>query len=403
MKFKYKAKNSKGEIQEGFVEALSLKAANEILVQNGLLVIEIKNFKERNFIIAFLLKYWEGVRPKEFVIFSRQLSVLIDAKVPILSALDSIALQLDNKFFALKIKAIISDIDGGLSFAEALEKHQDVFSKFYINMVRAGETSGNLQKNLNDLADNIEKNYELTSKLRGAMYYPAFIFSAMMVVGFLVMAFVMPKLLAILVESKATLPIQTKILIAISGFLANYWWAVMIVGIGLVIAFFYYIRTEDGKNEFDQLILKTPIIKTILNNIYVARFTENICTLLQSGLPITTSLMITSDVVGNEVYRRILREAMNEIKKGEGMAHVFKQYEIIPPVVAQMIKVGESTGRLDYTLKKITDFYMKEADRMVKNFSVLIEPVIMVVLAIGVGILVSAVLLPIYQVATSIK
>lgn len=336
------------------------------------------------------------------MVFSRQLSTLIDSNVPLLKALKSISLQTENKHLALKTQVVMADVEGGSSLSEALSKHSDVFSKFYVNMVKAGEVSGNLQKTLNDLADNIEKNYDLTSKLRGAMYYPGFIFSAMIMVGFLMMSFVIPKLLEVLKDADVTLPLQTVILIAVSNFFANYWWAIGAAMIGAVVGLIYYLRTDDGKREYDQLILKVPIIKDILKNIYVARFAENLTSLLKSGLTINTALVITSDVIGNEVYRQVIREAAEEIKKGGKIADTFDKYDLFPPIVVQMLQVGESTGKISYSLSKITDFYAKEADNMVKNFSSLIEPIIMVLLAIGVGILVSAILLPIYQVATNI-
>ncbi len=402
MKFKYQAQNSQGETQKGFIKASSKRAALAVCAQNGLKIMTIEEVSESNFLTG-ILRIWEGVKPKEFVVFSRQLATLIDSKVPLLSSLQSISNQTENKYFSLKIREIMADIDGGLSLSEALAKHPQVFSKFYVNMIKAGEASGTLQRTLNDLADNIEKNYDLTSKLKGAMYYPAFIFSAMMVVGFLMMSFVVPKLLEILKESNVILPLQTRILIAVSDFLAVYWWAVGIIVIAGIFGLSYYLRTEGGRREFDEIILKIPVVKNILKNIYIARFSENLSTLIQSGIPISTALLITSDVIGNEVYKAIVYESATEIKKGGAIASIFEKYELIPPVVVQMIRVGEETGRLDFTLGKVTDFYMKEADNMVKNFSSLIEPVIMVVLAIGVGILVSAVLLPIYQVATSIK
>ncbi len=401
MKFKYKAQNKGGQLQQGIVEASSTRAARELLIQNSLSIVSLEEIKEIP-LFSGLLRLWEGVRPKEFVIFSRQLSTLIDSKVPLLSALHSIANQTENRYFALKINSVIVDIDGGSSLSEAMAKNSDTFTPFYVNMVKAGEASGTLQKALNDLADNTEKNYELTAKLRGAMYYPGFILSAMVVVGFVIMSFVMPKLLVILKEANTELPIQTKALIAVSDFMASYWWAVGIALIFGVVGISYYIKTDEGKKEFDQLSLKIPIINKILHNVYIARFSENLSTLIQSGLPITTALMITSDVVGNYVYQQIIREAAEEIKKGGGIADVLNKYEIIPPVVVQMVRVGEHTGRIEFTLGRVTKFYLAETDRMVKNFSSLIEPVLMVFLAIGVGILVSAVLLPIYQVATSI-
>lgn len=402
MKFKYQAININGQPQQGTVEAMSRRSATEVLAMNRLRVTQLDEMRDNELLVG-LTRMWEGVSPKEFVMFSRQLAVLIESKVPLLVSLQSIAAQSPNKFFGMKLKAVVADVDGGSSFSEALEKHQDTFSKFYVNMVKAGEASGTLQKTLNDLADNIEKNYELTSKLKGAMYYPIFILCAMVVVGFVVMAFVMPKLLVILKEAKVQLPLQTRILIATSDFMSHYWWAVLIVMIGGFFGAAYYLKTEDGQREFDEAIIHIPVIGNILNNIYIARFSENLSTLVQSGMPITSSLLITSDVVGNDVYRRVIREAANEIKRGGSMAEIFGKYELFPPVVVQMIQVGENTGRIDFTLKKVTDFYVRESDQMVKNFSALIEPVIMVILAIGVGILVSAVLLPIYQVATSIK
>jgi type II secretory pathway component PulF len=401
MKFKYKAQNKGGQMQQGIVEAASTRSAKELLIQNNLSIVSLDEVKEIP-LLSGLLRVWEGVNPREFVIFSRQLSALIDSKVPLLSALHSIANQTENRYFALKINSVIVDIDGGSSLSEAMAKNPDTFTPFYINMVKAGEASGTLQKALNDLADNTEKNYELSAKLRGAMYYPAFILGAMVVVGFVIMAFVMPKLLVILSESNAELPLQTKFLIAVSGFLANYWWAVGIAIIFGIAGIIYYIKTDEGAREFDQVKLKIPIINKILHNVYISRFSENLATLIQSGLPITTALLITSDVVGNDVYKQIIREAAEEIKKGGGIADVLNKYEIIPPVVVQMVRVGEHTGRIEFTLGRVTKFYLAETDRMVKNFSTLIEPVLMVFLAIGVGLLVSAVILPIYQVATSI-
>jgi len=402
MKFKYKATNREGETQKGIVETLSSQAAERMLIATGLASIELREIKP-NSIEAFFSKVLEGVKPREFVIFSRQLATLIDSKVPLLAAIDSISNQTDNKFFSLKLKSVMFDIDGGSSLSEAFGKHPDMFSDFYVSMVKAGEASGTLQESLNKLADNIERNYELTSSLKGAMYYPAFIIVAMIGVGGLMMVTVIPKLLEILTESGQVLPLQTRMLVWTSNFMVNYWWAVIIMVIAAVVSVMYYLKTEDGKKQFDQIILKIPVIGKILHNVYIARFAENLGTLLQSGLPIRIALSITADVVGNSVFKYIINTAADEIKKGGNLSTVLGKYEEIPPVMTQMVEVGEHTGRMSFSLGKITEFYMKESDRMVKNFSTLIEPVLMVILAIGVGVLVSAILLPIYQVAMSIQ
>jgi type II secretory pathway component PulF len=198
------------------------------------------------------------------------------------------------------------------------------------------------------------------------------------------------------------LPLQTRILIWISDLFSVYWWALGPAFLTLIGATLYYFRTEDGRKEFDQIILKIPIFSKILENIYIARFSENLTSLLKNGLTINVALNITADVIGNDVYREVIKDAVFRVKKGDKIGDVFENYDIFPPIVIQMIQVGESTGRIDYSLSKITDFYTKEADTMVKNFSSLIEPIIMVVLAIGVGLLVSAILLPIYQISQSI-
>jgi type IV pilus assembly protein PilC len=402
MKFKYQAVDRTGEMQKGIVETISLRSAERMLASAGLSSINLREVKP-NTVEAFLAKAWDGVKPREFVIFSRQLATLIDSKVPLLAALDSISNQTENKFFSLKLKSVMFDIDGGSSLSEAFARHPDIFSDFYVSMVKAGEASGTLQEALNKLADNIERNYELTSSLKGAMYYPAFIVMAMILVGGLMMVTVIPKLLDILREAGEELPLQTRILIWTSNFMVDYWWAVIMIGVAGIFGIMYYLKTEEGKNQFDQIILKLPVIGKILHNVYIARFSENLGTLLQSGLPIRIALSITADVVGNNVYKYIIQTAADEIKKGGALSTILGKYEEIPPVMTQMVEVGESTGRMSFSLGKITEFYMKESDRMVKNFSTLIEPVLMVILAIGVGILVSAILLPIYQVAMSIK
>ncbi len=402
MRFKYKGKNREGVWQKGIVETISRHSAEKLLSSYGLTEVELKEIKP-NSLQEILYKMLNGVSPKEFVIFSRQLAILIDSNVPLLSALNSIVEQTENSFFALKLKSIMFDVDAGMSLSEALSKHRDIFSDFYISMIRAGEVSGTLQKTLNKLADNIEKNYELTSALKGAMYYPAFVLSAMVAVGALMMVTVIPKLLEILTETNQTLPLQTRLLIWTSNFMVHYWWAALLAVVTLVALVTYYLKTPSGRRQFDQIVIKLPIVGRILRNIYVARFAENLETLLESGLPIRLSLDITADVIGNSVFRDIVKQAAEEIKKGGNLSEVLGRYEEIPPVMVQMVEVGEHTGRISFSLGKISEFYTKEVDRMVQNFSTLIEPVLMVFLAIGVGILVSAILLPIYQVAMSIK
>ena len=401
MKFKYIALNSKNKKQKGYVNATDKKKAVEVLKHSNLKIITLE-VKEAGFLEGKIPGFGGRVSAKEFVIFSRQLAILIEAGVPLLKALKSIALQTNSNVLLIRLQQIVADVEGGSSVSEALEKHPDTFSRFYVNMVKAGEVSGNLQKALNDLANNIEKNYDLSRNLKSAMYYPAFILSTMFVVGYGMMAFVIPKLLVILVEADVTLPLQTRVLIVVSNFSATYWWAIIPAAIGVVVSLILYLKTAEGRAEYDKFILKVPVISKILENIYIARFSENLTSLLKSGITINVALVITADVVGNTIYKEAILFSVKEIKKGDKIGEALGQSGVFPPIVIQMIQVGEGSGKIAYTLSKVTDFYAKEADIMVKNFSALIEPFIMVILAIGVGLLVSAILLPIYQVSTAI-
>jgi type II secretory pathway component PulF len=402
MKFKYKARNQAGVTQEGLVEAMTLASASSILQQHNLVVIAIEPEKETDLFAGFS-RVWEGVSAKEFVIFSRQLAVMVEAKVPLLGAFKSISDQTVNPYFARVLSSVLSDIDEGKSLSESLKRHPDVFSDLYINMIQSGEVSGNLQKSLENLADNIEKNYVLTQKVKGVLYYPAFILSAFLVVAVVMLAFVIPKLMGMLTETKVELPITTRMLIASGDFMQSWWWAVMLAIILGLVSLVYYLRTEDGKKEFDIVKLKIPIIKKVLQYVYLARFAENLSTLVKSGLPIINALQISGKVVGNSVFEASISEAAERVKSGGTISEVFSEKSNFPPILVQMVKIGEETGKLDTTLNAMSKFYSREADQIVSNLASIIEPVLIVILGVGVGVLVFSIIIPIYNIAQGIK
>ena len=402
MKYKYKARDQAGGMQEGFVEASTLDHATSLLQQHNLVVVSIAPEKESGF-LAGLSRLWEGVSAKEFVIFSRQLAVMIEAKVPLLTAIKSISDQTVNPYFARILNSILSDIDEGKALSESLKKHPEVFSDLYVNMVQSGEVSGNLQKSLENLANNIEKNYTLTQKIKGVLYYPAFILTAFFLVGFIMITFVIPKLMIMLKETNAKLPITTKIFIATGDFMQHWWWAVLLAVILGVVALIYYLQSEDGKKEFDVIKLKIPIIKKVLQYVYLARFSENLSTLVRSGLPIVSALQISGKVIRNSVFEADIMEAAEKVKTGGTISEVLTGKPNFPPIMAQMIKVGEETGRLDTTLDTMAKFYAREADQIVSNLSSIIEPVLIVILGVGVGTLVFSIIIPIYNIAQGIK
>ncbi|MEK7182124.1 MAG: type II secretion system F family protein [Patescibacteria group bacterium] len=400
MKFVFKAKNQAGQIKEGIVEALDRNAATQILQQNNLvpIIVREQEQKSNSFVKAFT-KIWEGVKQKELMVFFQQLSTLIEARVPIVSSLKTISDQCDNPYLRLIILEVSDDIEDGMPFSEALEKHPAVFSSLTVNMIRAGEVSGSLHKSVAFVAQNIEKNYLLAAKIKGALYYPVFVLLVAFIIGFLVVTFILPKITVIIKDLHVAVPWYTTVLISVGDFMQQYWWAVLLVLIGAAGAFFYYVQSEAGKREWEVIVLKIPVIGTLAKEIYITRMSENLGALLNSGIPVVRALTITSEVVGNQIFQKIILRAAEEVKGGGNMSTVFLVTPEMPPIVSQMIRIGEETGSLSGVLESIAKFYNQEVDNMTKSLTTLIEPILIVALGIGVGILVVGVLLPIYNLA----
>ncbi len=401
MKYKYKARNQAGVVQEGEIEASTASNATSLLQRHNLVVIDIQVQKESD-ILKSLSHMWEGVSEKEFVIFSRQMAVMVEAKVPLIAALKGIIEQTANPYFAKILSEVLADVDEGKSLSDSFRRHPEVFSELYVNMVQSGEISGNLQLSLENLADNIEKNYTLTQKIKGVLYYPSFILGAFFLVAFLMVSFVIPKLTEMLKETNAHLPITTRILIWSGDFMSHYWWAVLLMILAAIAGLIYYVRTEDGKKESDVWKLKIPIVGRVLKYIYLARFAENLSTLVRSGIPIVSSLQIAGRVIGNIVYEGHVAEAATTVKSGGTVSEVFAKKKEFPSIMTQMIKVGEETGKLDITLDTMAKFYAREADQLVSNLSSIIEPVLIVILGVAVGTLVFSIIIPIYNIAQGI-
>jgi type II secretory pathway component PulF len=400
MKFSFRAKTQTGEVREGSVEAIDIDAAASILQENNLIPISLEIAdKKRDFSIATLLPNWQGVSTKEKLIFFQQLATLVESRVPITTSLTTIGEQVTNPRLRLLLIKMANDIDDGMAFSAALEKHPEIFDSLTIGMIRSGETSGNLHHAIRFVADNIEKNYELSSKIKGALYYPAFVLLVAFVIGFLVVTFILPKITVIIKDMKVAIPWYTSVLIWIGDFMNAYWWAVLIALIALVGGIIYYFQSENGKREWEIIVLKLPVIGTLARNIYITRFAENFGSLLESGIPVVKSLTIVSDVIGNHVYHDIILQASERVKSGGNISEVFLASPEVPSIVGQMIRIGEDTGTTSQVLMSVSKFYNQEVEHMTKNLTSLIEPVLIVFLGIGVAILVVGVLLPIYNVA----
>lgn len=383
----------------GVVEADSEASALSLVKDKGLNPVSIAERKLAPWQVN--LDFLQRVKVKDTVIMARQLSVMVDASVPLVEALRILIKQTVNP----KLKSIISDIaddvEGGNRLSVAFGKYPKVFTNFFISIIKSGETSGQLAEVLNYLADQLEKDYDLQSKIKGAMIYPAFIMSSMAVVGTMMMIFVVPKMTAMLEETGAELPIATKILMFISDFLVGYWWLVIILGVGAVVAFRMALKySPEFRYGYDWFKLRIPVLGKLSQRIYVVQMTQSLSTLSAGKVPMVEALDIIADVVNNEVYRKIIRETRDEVNDGNPLASVFVQKKEMPNMLSQMISVGEETGRLDDILERLTKFYTREIDTLVANLVTLLEPIVMVLMGIAVGIMVAAIIMPIYTLST---
>ena len=399
MKFTYKARTSENKIQTGTMEAENQQGAVDTLRQNNLVIISILP-KSKTSIFSLKLGFLSRVMKKQLVIFTRQFAVLIESQVPVVQALKTLKQQTKNKVLQESIFNILKNVEGGSSLSVAMSEQPKIFSQFYVNIIKTGEISGSMQKSLLYLADHLEREYDLRHKIKGALAYPIFVTISFIGVAVAMMVFVIPNLVGIIEESGQEIPLQTRMLIGVSNLLRNYWWAWIVVVIAVFLIFSYLIRSPQGKKTFDVIKLKIPIFGSLLKKVYLARLAENLSTLVSSGITIIQSLEVTANTIGNNVYKEILLQTAQKVRIGEPISKNLKQHKEIPFMVAQMIEIGEQTGRLDKVLGHIAKFYSKEVDSAVGTITQLIEPILIVAMGIGVTILVSAILLPIYQISS---
>lgn len=400
MKFNYQARTKEGEIQTGTIEAGSYESAVKTLQRHDLAVIFLEPISAVPF-YGRSLRIFQRIKTKDIVIFYRQMAILFEANIPLLEAIGSVTEQIKNPHFKEILFEVETDVRGGESFSRALVKHKKIFSSFYINVIQSGEVTGKLSDVLSYLADHAEKEYILNSKVKGALIYPAFILSAFVIVAVLMLVYVVPNLTSIFIETQTQLPFITKLLIGTSSILRSWFWLIIIIIAGLGFGYSHFLKTVQGKELRDRFILKVPILGGLFRKIYLARFSENLATLLKGGVPILKALGISGQVVGNSVYTHLLEEASDEVKRGGSISSVFeKDKKNIPPTVVQMIKVGEKTAKLDSILEKLYSFYQGEVDRAVNNLAQLIEPALIIVLGAGVAFLVASILMPIYNITS---
>lgn len=398
--FEYKARSARSEFLKGVVEAPSVHVAEELLIDRGLTIIALSEKKQTLFQSSFGL--FNRVPKREILVFSRQLSVMISADIPIVRSLKILMRQTNNIAFKIILSKVSDDVDGGAKLSQALARYPQVFDNFFIQMVRAAETTGRLDETLTYLANQKEKDYELARSIRGSMIYPAFILVGLFAVGIVMMVFVVPRLTDILKETGAPLPIATRMLIFLSAAIQQYWWIAAIVFIFLGILLRLYYKTPQGHERIDMLKIRAPIVGRIFEKIYVTRFSRSLSTLIASGVPIAKALEIVADVVGNEVYRKLTVATIQVVEDGKPMTTILGESKVIPQMLVQILHVGEESGKLDQVLSKLADFYTKEVDASVSNLVTIIEPLVIVVLGVAVGFLIVSILLPLYTLTSSI-
>ena len=397
MKYNYQARTKKGEVQTGIIEASSREAATTLLRKHGMYVTILEEVAASP-LYAKKIKIFERVSRSDIVLFSRQLSIMFKSKVPLVEALGVLSVQTRNSELKEKILELSEEVEGGTSFSGAISRHPQIFSSFYVAMVKAGEVSGTLSESLEYLAEHLEREYHLIAKMRGALMYPFLIIFVVFLVLALMIFFVIPNLSEVLIGTGQELPAVTKAVIGLAAFLRNWGWVIVLGIIVLILAGFRYYQTKKGKKFFDKIFLKLPVIGPFLKMLYVARFAENLSTLISGGLPIASALQTVGEIVGNTRYKEVIFDTRDKVRKGEPISSVLARApEVFPPVFIQMTLVGEKTGTLDSTLMNIVNFYKKEIDRTIDNLLSILEPALIIILGVIVAGLMLAILVPLYQ------
>lgn len=404
MLFNYKAIDNSNIQREGTVEAPSIDAAISAVQKRGYTLISIDEATAKEglsglFNIEFSL--FNLVSNKEIVILSRQIATLFEAQVSPLRIFRLLSAEVENPQLKFAMNQIVEDLQAGSSISRALAAHPDIFSTFYVNLVRSGEESGSLEKAFDYLADYLDRQYEVISKARNALVYPIFVVGVFILVMSLMLTLVIPSIAKILTDSGQELPIYTKIVIGMSNFAVDYIGIILILLAGGGIALWRFTLTDVGRRTMDELIISVPYLGDLQRKLLLARICDNMATMLNSGISIVQALEVTADVVDNLVFKEIIESALVEVKGGRSFADAFSEYPEIPGVLTQMAKVGEETGSLGSILETLAKFYRREVNNAVDTLIGLIEPAMILLLGVGVGVLLASVLMPIYNLTSS--
>lgn len=399
MNFIYKSKDRGGIPHNGEIEAADLHSAVMILRGKGLVLISVS--PKTPSAGSFFTRFFNKVPFNATVTLTRQLATMVSAGLTLSESVDILYEQADNKRLKKALEEISDDIKGGLTLAQSLSRQSDIFPPLYVNLVKSGEASGKLDEVLSKMADSLEKDREFRSKIKGAMIYPVVVLSMMIMVIIIMMVFVIPKLTGLYKDSTLELPLPTKILITTSSAFVNFWWLMLAIIVILIIVIKRWVATPAGGLGFDHFLLKIPIVGKIITNVTLTNFNRTFGLLSAAGIPLLSAINIVGDITQNKVFKNALKDSYLGVERGLNFSAQLSVLPIFPKIVSQMVRVGEETGKLDEIFYKLADYFEQESDNLVKNLTTAIEPIVLIILGIGVAFLVLSIILPIYKLTTS--
>lgn len=402
-RFFYKARNSAGKLVRGNVEAENRKKAIELIRERKLFVVELYEAHSGEVFIALEGIFKKKVSPRELAVLCRQFATMTQAGIPILQCLTILIQQCDNKTIRETLKKVSGKLEGGMSLAESLKSFPHVFPRIFVSMVEAGEVGGAMDRVLDRLAVNFDKEHDLIERVKSAVTYPMFVVSVAVLTVAALLVLVIPKFITLLTEMKAPIPITTQLIILCSNFMVNFWYMVLLI---IAVAVFGYKRalcTERGKRMKDRIVLILPVFGPIIRKIIIYRFCRSLSVLLKSGVPVLESLDVVKKIAGNYTVVKGIKDAEDSIKEGQSISSTLHRSGIFPPMVTRMMAIGEETGALDTLLEKIADFYERETEDLVSRLSAMLEPVLIVSMGGVVGFIILSIMLPMFSVLNNVR
>ncbi len=393
--FTYRARQANGALTRGTLRAANEDRATTLLRSHGLTPVSIERVEEES--LMHLSIGGSRISSKDLIVFFREASSMIQAGVPIIETLKALQKQARKEGLAKIIREVIYDIEAGESLSVALSKHPNAFNQFVLGIIRTGEASGKLGMAMNSIAGQMEEEYNFQRKVRAALIYPAFVLALVIVLVLIMFIFVLPQLVGLFEDANVQLPLATRILLATTNFLTQYWLILIVIAAALGLLFRSWIRTSEGRYTLSTIMLQIPGFSTIVQKVYLARMTSVLSTLFESDVPVIESLTLTRESIGNKVYQRILTDTIQAIKDGASISYVWGHEPYIPAMLTTMVSVGERSGEISKSFQQANRFFARDVADVLETITILLEPILIILLGIGVGIIVASVLLPIYN------